>query len=414
MRWPLVWRQQADAGASAGSSATARHDPLREFARLSQALLRTTAEVLQGEVDAQTVVRRYCEALAGASEHLPLAWSWFGPSDIAEIRPQVCAGSARAWGEQLQIPRNWLTAQGPAFSALAGRTSAPFTISRLALWGPWREAARRHHIRSVLCLPLQGGSAAQGGVFVVYADRRDYFDAATVEFFSSVAELFASILARAAAHQALRRAALTDALTGLGNRHVLDAMAREAGERQPQQAPTTLALVDLDWFKQVNDVHGHDIGDQVLRQVAATLRGSVRQIDDVLRLGGEEFLVCLRGAALAQGVDIAQLLCSSLRQLRHPLPGGRELQVSASIGVAGVAVGETLDQAIKRADIALYCAKRSGRDRVCVAAAEATAAAAAGAADPAQAVAVDAAIDAAWAARGAPSAFTPLSAAVPS
>ncbi len=343
-------------------------DPRREIANLSKALLRTTAEVIHTELEAGAVVRRYCVALTEASAHLPLAWSWFGPSDTAAIHPQVYAGRASAWGEQLVIERNWLTAKGPSFGALAGRRSAPFTISRLAPWGPWRVAAREHGIRSVLCLPLRAVGDQQSGVFVVYADRSDYFDAAMVEFFESISDMFGAILARASTNRALRLAVMTDALTGLGNRHALEALTREIGRYQPQhQPPTVVALIDLDHFKAVNDTHGHEAGDRVLKNAAAALREAVRLSDEVLRFGGEEFLLCLRGTSLERGVAIAQSACDAMRRVPHRLSDGQILQVTCSIGVAQLAVDESLTEAIQRADVALYAAKQAGRDRVCVA-----------------------------------------------
>lgn len=361
---PLAFRRRPEIHPDASRAAW---DPRREFASLSKALLHTTAEVMHTELEANAVVLRYCEALTAASTHLPLAWSWFGPSDTAEIRPQVYAGRAAGWGEQLVIERNWLTNKGPSFGALAGRRSAPFSISRLAPWGPWRVAAREHGIRSVLCLPLRAVGDQQSGVFVAYADRDDYFDASTVEFFESISNMFGAILARASANRALRRAVMTDALTGLGNRHALDALTREIGRHQAHQPPVVVAMVDLDRFKSVNDNHGHAVGDQVLKNAAATLRHAVRLSDEVLRLGGEEFLLCLRGTSLARGVEIAQSVCDALRQVPHPLGDGQILHVTGSVGVAHIAADESLTEAIQRADAALYAAKHAGRDRVCVA-----------------------------------------------
>lgn len=339
--------------------------PQREFAHLSKALLRTTAEVIHSEMEADAVVLRYCQALVQASERLPLAWSWFGPADTTLIQPQVCAGRATAWGERQVIERNWLTNIGPAFGALAGRGSAPFSVSRLSPYGPWREAARQWGIRSVLCLPLRSGAERESGVFVVYADQPDYFDPAMVEFFESIGEMFGSILARASTNRELRKAVMTDALTGLGNRHAVERLSQEIGRRESTQADTVIALIDLDRFKAVNDQHGHDVGDLVLKGAAAALSRAVRQMDEVMRYGGEEFLVCLRGTSLERGAELAQALCDALRRVPHRLPGGQVLTVSGSIGVASLEVGETLEEAITRADQALYAAKRAGRDRIC-------------------------------------------------
>ncbi|NTY00749.1 diguanylate cyclase [Deinococcus sp. JMULE3] len=155
-----------------------------------------------------------------------------------------------------------------------------------------------------------------------------------------------------------------DDLTGLPNRRQLgrwlDGNLREAGA-------LSVILLDLDHFKRVNDTFGHDVGDEVLRQVAGVLRGSVRGGerggDRVGRWGGEEFLILVRG-----DLDTAQMITGRVRaQLgaaRHPQVGA----VTVSCGVAQALPGEAAHDLLRRADEALYAAKRAGRDTVEIAA----------------------------------------------
>lgn len=156
----------------------------------------------------------------------------------------------------------------------------------------------------------------------------------------------------------------TDALTGLPNRRAFDAALHAAldglTDTLPSRGPS-VALVDIDHFKTINDLHGHPTGDRVLADVAAVLRASAGPLTMVARYGGEEF------AVLLPGVDglAAELQGEYLRESVQNLPIG--FPVSVSIGIASRAPGEDASALVKRADQALYAAKRGGRNRVVVA-----------------------------------------------
>lgn len=159
----------------------------------------------------------------------------------------------------------------------------------------------------------------------------------------------------------LKREARTDALTQVGNR-------RFADERLAQEAaadrPCSVILIDIDYFKRVNDEHGHDVGDSVLRSIAQTLAQAVRVSDDVCRFGGEEFLVVCPGLPAQDAGALADRLRELVGSTRIEALG-RSVTISA-----GVAAYDPQGprEAVKRADAALYEAKRSGRNRVLVAA----------------------------------------------
>ncbi|MFN6953302.1 MAG: PleD family two-component system response regulator [Acetobacteraceae bacterium] len=153
--------------------------------------------------------------------------------------------------------------------------------------------------------------------------------------------------------------AVTDSLTGLRNRRYamshLDGLMRSTG--------ATALLIDVDRFKAINDRLGHPVGDAVLREVAERLRAHVRASDVVARLGGEEFLVVAVGAIGDQGAVVGE----RLREVIAGTPiraGGEDLAVTVSIGVAEAPAGGSADGLMKRADDALYRAKRMGRNRV--------------------------------------------------
>jgi diguanylate cyclase (GGDEF)-like protein len=158
----------------------------------------------------------------------------------------------------------------------------------------------------------------------------------------------------------LRAMATTDPLTQLSNRRALMEVIRHE-ERRFQRGGQVLSFVmaDIDHFKQINDTLGHDAGDEVLRQVSQNLAAGVREIDHLARWGGEEFLIVLPDTDEAEAAHVAERLRLALA--RQPVRG---MAVTATFGVAEVRTGETAEQAISRADSALYAGKRAGRNRV--------------------------------------------------
>lgn len=150
-----------------------------------------------------------------------------------------------------------------------------------------------------------------------------------------------------------------DPLTGLFNRRGLFSAA---GAHAEGTAPLSLIVCDLDRFKSVNDRFGHAAGDSVLRAVGALLTQSVRERDIVARIGGEEFVVVLANATQAGAHAFAERLRIRLAQTRHPdLPP--DIRVTASLGIAERAPGESLEALFERADRMLYAAKDAGRNR---------------------------------------------------
>ncbi|OQA33593.1 MAG: Response regulator PleD [Betaproteobacteria bacterium ADurb.Bin341] len=171
----------------------------------------------------------------------------------------------------------------------------------------------------------------------------------------------------AALHEAseqLRSMALHDELTSTYNRRFLyDEMAKEIAMSNRYGTPTTLLLVDLDWFKRVNDRHGHLVGDAVLKEVVMLLQSRLRDTDTLSRFGGEEFVINLRMTSGADALILAERLRTLIEEHAFSsLPAGEHLTIS--IGVAECRAGDDIDRWLNRADSACYEAKSTGRNRV--------------------------------------------------
>jgi len=159
----------------------------------------------------------------------------------------------------------------------------------------------------------------------------------------------------------LKRLATTDMLTGLVNRSQFDAVLKSEVSRQHRYArPLSLIMLDLDFFKQINDSHGHDVGDQVLESLAGLLKRNLRKADCCARWGGEEFMLLAPETSLEQAVRLAEKIRGAIKHTDFPIQGS----VTASFGVVEVHSPESVKSVMKRVDNALYLAKEKGRDRV--------------------------------------------------
>lgn len=158
-----------------------------------------------------------------------------------------------------------------------------------------------------------------------------------------------------------KKLSMYDPLTGLLNRRAaLDLV--EDFSRHNSLAGTALLVMDIDHFKSVNDTHGHDVGDAILKQIGGVVKSQLREGDAAVRWGGEEVVVICPKTSLEGAVRVAEKLCGEIRSRRF---SEKKLPITASFGVAEIMPRESYDGAFRRADEALYQAKNRGRDRVC-------------------------------------------------
>jgi two-component system cell cycle response regulator len=160
--------------------------------------------------------------------------------------------------------------------------------------------------------------------------------------------------------------AVTDQLTGLYNRRYFERHLNVLlGKAQEQERDLALMILDIDHFKAVNDSYGHDIGDAVLREFSARLRRNIRGVDLACRFGGEEFVVLMPDTDFAQADSVAERVRQSIAEKMFDVGAPRPLSVTVSVGVSlNESLADTPESLIKRADVALYRAKREGRNRV--------------------------------------------------
>jgi two-component system cell cycle response regulator len=160
--------------------------------------------------------------------------------------------------------------------------------------------------------------------------------------------------------------AITDPLTGLYNRRYMETHLGSLLEQAVSRSkPLTVLVIDIDYFKAINDTHGHDAGDDVLREFAVRIKKSIRGIDLACRYGGEEFVVVMPETDLTVATMVAERLRRRIATEPFPIQNGsRSVEVTISVGLSALGKGDTAATVLKRADAALYRAKRDGRNRV--------------------------------------------------
>ncbi len=246
----------------------------------------------------------------------------------------------------------------------ATQTGKPVTVGEREALNP---LIRAKGMQSLIALLLSAKRDHLGILYINYRYPRTFTDH-EVKLLSLFANNSALALMNARLRETLRDQAIHDPLTGLFNRRYMEEMLhREIHRAVRHQIPLGIVMIDIDHFKEFNDTYGHPAGDEVLRKVAACLRGLVRAEDIICRYGGEEFLAILPDVSLADAIKRAEQIRTKIRAMQVRFQG-QSLQVTVSIGVAAFPKhGRTAEAIVHAADAALYRSKQEGRDRVIVA-----------------------------------------------
>jgi len=225
-----------------------------------------------------------------------------------------------------------------------------------------------------LCLPMIAQGDSLGVLSINDSSLCDCVDGAgavrrKLRLAETLSEQIALAFANLQLRDTLKYQSLRDALTGLFNRrHMEDSLERELLRAARNRTPVTVLMLDIDHFKQLNDVYGHEAGDLLLRELGAMLRSQVRGGDISCRYGGEEFLLIMAETNVEAGYQRAENLRQQVTGLQVRYHGETLRKITVSIGVAGFPVnGDSAGTIVKAADEALYRAKHEGRDRVVVA-----------------------------------------------
>ena len=331
-------------------------------------LYRSVVDLLR-RLPRELEVRALGQALAGTGVQLAggtgaLVGTWDGVALTGRVVAVVGEDGGPAEGDVFL----------PLQSELAIAVRAGATLTRHGRWRsgglPLALESERWSSppRSLAVLPLADPTGEVVGVLALWSSRDEELRQDGQAVLETIAPYAALQLRHALQYGTLQHQVLEDALTGLRNRRAFDArLAEESARQERYQRALALLMLDVDHFKAVNDQHGHEAGDEVLRRIAAVLRGSVRSTDVAARYGGEEFAVLMPETGLRQAAEAAERIRAGVAALRLASDGQR-LDIRVSVGVA--AVPESAADArdlVGAADAMLYEAKRAGRDRVRVA-----------------------------------------------
>ncbi len=337
---------------------------VNERYRLMAALLASATDLIDRS-DYQEVLQKLCETLTKATTHIRLAWIWIGNPNAREVIPMVYAGPAKEYAQSLRIRWTWLTKMGPVFQVLSGSAQEMMNICPWSPYKPWRTAASRWDFQQAVVLRFSPSIPGQTGIIAIYMDDRAYFSQVELGPIQAMVGVVESILRQCQLVNRLEEQIEIDPLTQVYNRRGWERILRLTLQQNHRQDRLVgIGILDLDNFKSINDLWGHAIGDQVLREVASRIQGALREGDILARLGGDEFGIILLDLPKVEDLEIiTDRILSALRQSYQM--EGITLNVSVSIGFTIYPLDEEeQDTLIRHADRALYRAKVTGKDQM--------------------------------------------------
>ena len=299
------------------------------------------ARALAADADAREHICRATVEVTGAC--FAALWEPDGPDELmmtGRAGPDVGLSRFRLGGDRSGTVRAFST--GERYLVPDARADANLP----------QDAVHAGGVASMLFEPIARNGTPVGVLSVGWPHRLSTVDARVLQAVELLAIEAGVAIERADFLARLSDLAETDELTGLPNRRTWDATIRSAvGYAARTRRSLCVAVIDLDHFKRYNDLHGHQAGDRLLKAAAAAWRTALRQTDTLARYGGEEFAVVLPGCS----ADVAETVLERLRELT---PDGQ----TCSVGLAEWSPGESEADLVARADMALYAAKRAGRD----------------------------------------------------
>jgi len=244
-------------------------------------------------------------------------------------------------------------------------TCLPARVNDYSKWPQRRKIYEEVDIHAVVVLPILSGGKSIGVLDISRSEPGHDFDDFEIQAATLFAKLAALALENAQLHETLRQESIRDPLTGLFNRRFMqEALIKEIGRAERKSIPLSVVMFDLDRLKEINDTHGHNAGDEALRNISTLLKTKVRHGDIACRYGGDEFNLILSDTTLDNARQRMEELRKDLKQMpiEHE---GKLINLTLSIGIAEYPIhGTTEQELLKAADMALYQAKQTGRDKV--------------------------------------------------
>lgn len=252
-------------------------------------------------------------------------------------------------------------------AALAQRVVAE-DIQTHEYWSDFRELAQTAKLRSCWSEPILSSRSKVLGTFAIYHREPRNPQPQDLERIAFATNLAAIAIENRQVHDELERQAHSDYLTGLENRrHFLSLAENELARTLRYSRQLSIVMLDVDHFKHVNDTYGHKVGDLVLKKLAELCRATLRDVDIVGRIGGEEFAVLLPETGSEHAKEAAERLRAEIASAQVKLDSGLPLRFTVSLGVTTLCENEAnIDILLDQADQALYRAKNEGRNRVCI------------------------------------------------
>jgi diguanylate cyclase (GGDEF)-like protein len=323
---------------------------------MSRQLERRLAELEQARARVRQSIRRIGEAFASGLDRDALL-------ELALQTAMDATEADRGRVSARRSPDDALT-ETVHVGRLAGLEGTIYDAERRAMGsdGVGEASLGEVHLATVALGPMTPGGPTHGLITVCRDDRP--FSEDDLELLRSLASQATLAMANVNRHFDVQRQAITDDLTGLASHgHFQDLLSSEMEEVRRYHYPVGLIMLDIDNFKSVNDVYGHQQGDLVLRRVAESLRDTSRDVDVAARYGGEEMALILPHTDLEGAYEMAERARMAIAAMEIPLLDGEgTLRVTTSVGAASSLAGNK-DELIAAADAALYVAKREGKNR---------------------------------------------------
>ena len=332
-------------------------------------LFHDVARALTSNLELEPLLR----AILGLMEDFfgPEQWSLLMmDEETQELYYALSAGLDKDRIKKLRI-RN-----GEGIAGFVAKTGTPLVIPDVETDPEWRRFSREHpelHLRSIACLPIRHSNRTLG-VLQLHNSELDLMPDASISFLRVLCDYAAIALENARQVKLVHHLSITDDCTGLFNaRYLYTTLEGEIDTLHDPQVISirpnfSLLFLDLDYFKSVNDTHGHLVGSRLLAEVGSLIKRSIGPDHAGFRYGGDEFVVLMRGLNKAEATRLAEKLRTDLKSNDFISGEGLNLHLSASFGLATFPEdGNDLHSIIRAADTMMYKAKADGRDRIAVA-----------------------------------------------